>query len=403
VLIALCAGLTMATSILISQHYGAKDFIQLRKVVDSSTILIAVVSVGLLIMGEFMAGPILKAMDTPPDVLPLSIGYLRISFWGLPFGFGLFLIRSMLQGIGDSKSALYFQGLSLLLNAVLDPLLMFGLLGLPKLGLNGTAWATIIAQSLMLFCLWFYLKKKQSLVAPSFTQFQFDWPTTWTTIRIGIPSAIQQSLVSIGMIFITSIVNGFGETVTAAFGAASRIDQIAFMPAMTFSMAISTMTGQNIGAQKFHRIKEIFYWGCLMSGCITAMASLLAVSMPHFLLSIFINRPEVISEGVSYLHIVGSCYLFFAIMFVSNGIISGAGHTFMTTIISLISLWIVRVPFATYFSHHLGQSKGIWYAISLSYLVAMATSLSYYFSGRWKKAIGRRRGVPPTPPEPEIL
>ena len=199
------------------------------------------------------------------------------------------------------------------------------------------------------------------------------------------------------MVFVIGIVNEFGEDVTAAFGAASRVDQLAFMPALTFSMAISTLAGQNIGANRHHRVREIFLWGCLLSGGVTLAASLLAVLLPGVMLRIFTSDPALISLGTDYLRIVGSCYLFFAIMFVANGIINGSGHTMATTAISLVSLWIVRVPVAYWLSTRIGSVNGVWYAMSLSFGVSMLASLGYYLSGRWRRPIARPRAVPSGP------
>ena len=397
VLIAVAAGLTLATGILISQHYGARDMAAVRRVVDSSTVLIGVLSLVLLAGGELLTPQILRAMDTPPDVLPMATGYMRIFLLSLPLGFGLFLARSMLQGIGDSTTPLYFQTAAVLLTTALDPLLMFGWLGLPALGLNGTAWATVIAQGLALWALVAWLRKRNNPVAPSLGWKGFDWRTTWTTVRIGIPSAVQQSLTSVSMVFVIGIVNGFGENATAAFGAASRVDQLAFMPALTFSMAVSTLAGQNIGANRPHRIRAIFLWGCLLSGGITLGASLLAVSLPRVLMRIFTGDPLLIDLGADYLRIVGACYLFFAIMFVSNGIINGSGHTFATAVISLVSLWVVRVPVAYALSRRLGSVDGVWYAIALSFGISMLASLGYYLTGRWRRPIARRPEVAPSP------
>jgi len=235
VLIAIGAGLTLATNILISQHYGARDMAAVRRVVHSSTVLIAALSVVLLSVGEILTPHILRAMDTPSEVLPLASQYMRIFLFTLPLGFGLFLTRSMLQGIGDSTTPLYFQTAAVLLTTVLDPVLMFGWLGMPALGLNGTAYATLIAQTLALAALVALLRRRGNPAAPAIGLKGFHWRTALTTIRIGIPSAVQQSLVSLGMVFVTGIINGFGANATAAFGAASRIDQLAFMPAMTFA------------------------------------------------------------------------------------------------------------------------------------------------------------------------
>ena len=389
VIIAVGAGLTMATNILAAQYFGARDLPRVRKLADSSTVLIGTLSLVFLAVGELFAQDILRAMQTPPEVIAPAVSYMRIFMLSLPFGFGLFLLRSMLQGIGDTKTPLYFQAASLLVNVVLDPLLMFGWLGFPRLGLVGTAWAANIAQGGALLALYIYLRRKHNPVAPNLGRLSVDFSTMWTTIRIGVPSAVQQSLVSIGIVFVTGIVNSFGENATAAFGAASRIDQLAFLPAMTFSMAASTLTGQNLGANKPHRVREVFIWGCMFSVGITLCASLLAVSIPRLLLRIFINDPAVLDLGVSYLHIVGACYFFFAVMFVSNGIINGAGYTLVTTIFSLITLWVVRVPLAYYLSHRWHSVTGVWVAISVSFGVAMTVSLAYYLSGRWKVPLVR--------------
>lgn len=393
VLIAVGAGLTMATTILISQHWGARDMGAVRKVVNSSTVLMAVLSLVLMAAGEIWAPAILRAMNTQEDVLPIAIHYMRIFLLSLPLGFGLFLVRSMLQGIGDSTTPLYFQTGSVILTAVLDPVLMFGWLGVPALGLNGTAWASIIAQVLALSGLIALLHKRRNPVAPSLSLKGFDWPTTWTTIRVGIPSAVQQSLVSVGMVFVTGIVNNFGESSIAAFGVASRVDQLAFMPALTFSLAIATLAGQNIGAQQYHRIRAILLWGCALSGGVTLVISGLVVALPRLLLRIFTSEADVINLGEHYLMIVGSCYIFFAIMFVCNGIINGSGHTLVTTVITLVSLWAVRVPLAWWLSTRWGRIEGVWYAISIGFGVSMVSSLAYYFTGRWRRPIARRVGV----------
>jgi putative MATE family efflux protein len=395
VLIAVGIGLTMATGILISQHYGAKDMPAVRRVVDSSLLLFAVLSLVLVAAGELLTPQVLRAMDTDPEVLPLACDYMRIFLLSLPLGFGLFLFRSMLQGIGDSTTPLYFQSAAVILTAVLDPILMFGWLGAPALGLNGTAWALVIAQALALVALVVWLRRRHNPVAPAIEWKGVDWRTTLTTIRIGVPAAVQQSLLSISMVFVIGIVNGFGEETTAAFGAASRVDQLAFMPALAFSMAASTLAGQNIGAGRMHRVREIFWWGCLLNGGVTAAASLVAVLAPRMLLRIFTSDPVLIDLGVDYLRIVGSCYIFWAFMFIANGIINGSGHTIATTVISLVSLWIVRVPVAFWLSRRMDSVDGVWYAMSLSFAISMLASLGYYVSGRWRRAVVRRPAVPP--------
>ena len=378
-------GMTLATNILISQAYGAKKFEDLQEIVDSSVILVFGLSFAFAALGWIFSPQILGAMNTPPDLLPIAVSYLRVFLLCLPFAFGMFLIRSMLQGVGDSRTPLYFQFGSVLLTAALDPLLIFGKFGLPKLGLNGTAWSTLISEVAALIFVSIYLNRSDTPISLRWPRFRHLGPITMKTIRIGLPSSVQQCLLSIGMVLITGIVNSFGELATAAFGAASRIEMIVFMPAMSLGMAISTITGQNLGAQRIDRVRDIFKWGCIFTGVVTLTLSAIVELFPETLLRIFINDPAVLQMGTSYLHIVGASYICFALMFISSGIINGSGATIATTVISLASLWIFRVPGAYYLAQHLKSVSGVWYAVSFSFCLSMIASMAYYFSGRWLK------------------
>lgn len=399
VLLALCIGLTMATTILVSQYYGAKDFAAVRRVIGTSSVMVVAVSMTLLVVGEVLAPHILRAMATPEKVLGPAVQYMRILLVTLPLGFGMAQVRSALQGTGDSRTPLLFQAASLLLTAGLDPVLMFGWLGAPALGLNGTAYATVIAQALTLWALVVYLRRRGNMASPSLRLADFDWPTAWKTLRIGLPVAVQHSFISLSMVFVTGIVNSFGESALAAFTAAGRVDALAFMPGFAFNMAVSALAGQNLGANRPDRVRSIFRWGCLLCGGVTIVASALVVCLPQMLLRIFTDDPSVISLGVSYLRIVGSCYIFFAIMFISNGVISGAGQTIVPTIFSLVSLWAVRVPLASFLSKRMDSIDGVWLGISISFAVSMILSLGYYYSGRWRKGTIHPRTLPPTAEE----
>ncbi len=399
-LMAVAGGLTMAANILAAQSYGARDFGQLKKVVRSSVMLTITVSAVCVIFGHFSSTAILRLMSTPAEVLPMAARYLQIFLLSMPFMFFLFLMASLLRGTGDSKTPLYFQAAGVLLTAALDPLLMFGLLGFPKMGLNGTAVATVVTNGAALAAVLIYLQRKGHLVAPDWRNLGFDWDMSWLTLRIGVPSMIQQALVSVGMLVMVKLINAYGENGAAAFGAAMRIDQIAFMPAMTIGMAVSTLAGQNIGAERFHRVKETLKWGMITGGGITLLASALVVLFPSALLRMFLNEREVIEIGISYLHIVGGAYVMFAVMFVSNGVINGAGHTFVTTLITLLALWGVRVPMAIYLSTTTHRIEGVWWGMVSGFSVGALMSLAYYLSGRWKKPIARRQAAPV---EPEVL
>lgn len=388
-LIALSSGATMATTILVSQYYGAKDYEGVERVVNNSFSIALILGTLLTVSGICATDFLLKLMNTPASIFGIASGYLKISLAGYLLMYLGFLIPSILRGIGDTMTPLSFMAIGIAINAVLDPLLIIGVGPFPKLGLNGAAYASLIAQGISLVIALIYLNRKNHFVAINPKKLALDRHMTLLIFKIGFPSMIQQSLVSISSFFITSFVNDFGAPATAAFGAGGRVDSVAFMPAMSLGMAVSALTGQNLGANKPERIKEIFKWGVIMTSAITLVISLFAVSIPHFILFMFGfgKDPVSLAMGVNYLRIVGGSYILFAIMFIANGVINGAGHTMSTMVFSLVSLWAVRVPLAIGLSRSSLGLTGIWIAMVVSFAVTTAVSLVYYYSGKWKKAV----------------
>lgn len=402
ILMAIAIGLTMGAGILAAQFVGARDTERFHRLVQTATLLLGTISLAVLGLGEAFAPGILRLMDTPPDILPLAVPYLRIVLLTVPFTFGIFLVGSLLRAVGDSKTPLYFQSGGLILTAVLDPVLMFGWLGGPRLGLNGTAVANVFTQGVSLLALCGYLQMRKDVTAPDWRNLRPDGPMLRLILKIGLPSVAQHALVSSAFLFVTRFVNAYGASATAAFGAAIRIDQLAVLPALTLGAAVSTMTGQNIGAGRVERVREIFWWGILICGGITLAVSAVALAFPRTMMRMFLDDPEAIRIGMTYLRTMGGCYLCFAVMFTSNGVINGAGYTLVTTGVSLVSLWLARVPLAAWFSHHFQRVEAIWYAFAIGLVVGMIVSVCYYASGRWKRPLVRH-GSPPAPAAPEML
>lgn len=394
ILIALASGATLATTILVSQYYGAKDYKMVEKIINNSFSISIIGGILLTAIGIIFADSMLRVMDTPTEIFAMASSYLKISLAGFILMFLTFLITSILRGIGDTVTPLVFMGIGLGINAILDPFMIIGIWPFPRMGLNGAAYASLIAQFLALLLAMIYLGRKKHVVVLNPKKLILDKHLTFLIFKLGFPSMIQQSLVSIGVFVITGIVNSFGAVAISAFGAAQRIENIAFMPAMSLGMAVSALTGQNLGAGKPERVKEIFKSGVIMTSAITLVLSAFIVAFPKLMLSMFIQEPEVLEIGVDYLRIVGSSYIFFAIMFISNGIINGAGHTITTMIFSLIALWFVRVPVSELLSRTSLKTHGIWIAIVISFATSMVISLIYYFSGRWKKPVIKKTGQP---------
>jgi len=389
ILIGFAMGISMATTILVSQYFGAKDFGMVEKVVNNSFSLSLIIGIVLTITGILSRDSLLRFMQTPPENFALASGYLKISLAGFILLYLAILVSSILRGIGDTVTPLAFMAIGIGMNAILDPFLIGGFGPFPRLGLNGAAYATLISQIIAMGISFVYLNRKSHVVAFNPKKLILDKDLTSLLFKIGFPTIVQQSLVSLGNLFILSFVNSFGSAATNAFGAVGRVDMLAFMPGMSMSMAVSALTGQNLGAGKPQRVKEIFKWGVIITSSITILISLLAVFFSKLILKMFGlgNDIEVMRIGMRYLQIVGSSYIFLAILFIANGVINGAGHTLITMTFTLLSLWLVRVPGSWLLSKTSLGITGIWIAVALSFVVTMIVSLTYYFSGRWKKPV----------------
>jgi putative MATE family efflux protein len=387
ILIGIAAGVSMATAVLVAQFYGANKMDKLKMVIDNSVCLQLVLSAVLISSMILSANFLLKLMDTPAEIFAMASGYLKISLMGIIFLYLSFTISQILRGLGDTIRPLLFMGAGVVLNAILDPFLIIGIFPFPKLGLNGAAWASIISQAISLTIALIYLNRKSHLVAIHFKKLKFDRHTTWLIARIGFPSTVEQCLVSVGSAFVTKYVNFFGPAAIAAFGAGSRIDMVAMMPALAIGMAATALTGQNLGAGKPERVKEIFKWALLFGTVISGVVAIFAFSFPSLILSMFTPSEAVLTIGVHYLRIVAPCYFLFALIFVSMGVVNGAGQTIIPMLFALISLWAVRVPVAWYLSQHTSlKANGIWIAMAAGFAVTAIVGYLYYLSGRWKKA-----------------
>ncbi|AYO29496.1 MATE family efflux transporter [Biomaibacter acetigenes] len=388
ILVSLVMGITMATTVLVAQYKGAGDNDMVKKTINNSMFLLTIASITISIIGIIFHKVILVLMNTPQELINPASSYLNIIFAGLIFMFGYNVISAVLRGLGDSRTPLRFLFYTTMINIVLDPVFIFGFGPIPKMGINGAALATIISQGISFYLAVRYLDGVGHFLTVKLSNFKYDRELTKKIVKIGLPAGIQQTVVALGSTVIMSVVNSFGPTIVAAWGAASKIDSFSFMPSMSIGLATSSLTGQNLGAGKYDRVHEVMKWSSLISVIISGIITLMVVFIPRKLLMIFTNDINLLREGSTILRILGISYIPFGLMWVSNGIIRGAGDTIITMIISMFSLWVVRVPLAFYLSKYTSMgSDGIWVAMTTSSVLSTALSLGYYFTGRWKKSI----------------
>lgn len=390
-LISLVVGLTMAATVLVAQYAGARRQDMVRRVVSTSLGIMALAGALLSILGLLLHRSILALVRTPPALVAQASSYLRVFLLGLIFTFLYNAASSILRGLGDSRSPTVYLAYATITNIILDPLFIFGLGPLPRMGVAGAAWATVLAQAVSAVLALRHLHRVNGLLDAELRAYIPRADLTWRMLSIGLPAGLQQIIVSLGAVFIGALVNTFGETVVAAYGAAARLDQFAFLPSLSISLATSALVGQNLGAGREDRARETLQWSALLGAAIAAGVTLLILAVPRALLAVFNTDPGVLREGATYLRIVSLTYVPFSLMFAVNGLLRGAGDTLPTMLTSLAALWLVRVPLATWLARGAGLgSRGIWIGIALSPLVGLVLSYSYYRTGWWRGKVVTR-------------
>ncbi len=381
-LISFVVGVAMGTTIIISQYFGARDMKMVKRSIDTMYIFLFVASIIVTILGISLSGPVFRLIKLPEEVIPQAISYFNVYLGGMIFFFGFNGISAILRGLGDSKTPLYFLIISTVMNIALDLLFV----AVFEWGVAGAAWATVISQAGAFLTGILYLNRTNAMVKLNSLKLVFDKAVFRKSLAIGLPTGLQQTFVSLGMLAIMRIVNDFGTDVIAAYSAAVRLDSLAAMPAMNFGAALSTFVGQNLGANKPERVKQGLKATFFMAGALALFTSLVVIIFRQPLMSLFTTDTAVIGIGTNYLVIVSSFYIFFATMFVIGGVMRGAGDTLIPMFITLFALWAIRIPAAWIMSRYMGVD-GIWWSIPVAWFIGMVLSYLYYLKGNWKSKV----------------
>lgn len=378
-LISFVIGIGSGANIVISQYYGAKNYKQVVRAIDTIFIFMFMVSILVTTTGLLFGEAIFKLLQLPVNLIPQALDYFKIYIAGAFLFFGFYTTSSILRGLGDSKTPVYFIAIATVFNILFD--LLF--IGVFKWGIQGAAIATVISQGGAFITAVFYLNKTHELIQFSLKNLVFDVAIFKESLRIGLPTSFQQSSIAIGMTALMGIVNQFGTSVIAAYSVGMRLNSLATLPAMNFGSALSMFVGQNLGAKKISRVRKGYVSTILMSATISLLVSAIMICFGEELMHLFTTDKEVISIGAEYLTIVGSFYIVFSVMFSTIGVLRGAGATIITMISSILALWAVRIPIAWLLSGTIGYT-GIWWANPIGWAAGLAIVLSYYLSGRWK-------------------
>jgi putative MATE family efflux protein len=388
-LIGAAFGVALAATILIGQCIGANNIRETKRVVGTSATFFAAISVGMAIAGLILCRPLLIAMSTPADSLPLAVAYMRVIFLALPFLYMYAFVMAVLRGTGDSKTPFYFMLLSVGIDIALNPVFIFGLGPIPRFGIAGSALATFVAQAVSLIALIRHLYRRKHVLClhqDELALLKVDWAVVGTLVKKGVPMSAQMLVISLSGVLMITLVNRFGVDTTAAFGAAMQIWNYIQMPAFAVAMGVSAMTAQNVGAGKWERVNRIAGVGVLYSVLLTGSVVVLIELLDVQVFGLFLPAGSAALSIASHMNrIVTSSFIFFGISVALFGVVRATGAVIVPLIVLTISMLAVRFPLAEIFLDRY-QVDAVWWSFPVSSVLSSILALLYYRYGSWRSA-----------------
>lgn len=382
-IISLVIGVGSGTTVVISQLFGAKQYQKVQLAFSSFFIFMLVGGIILSIAGIIFAEPVFRLTNTPEEVIPQAVAYFRIYIGGTFLFVTFNSIISILRGVGESVRPMLFILITTVLNIAFD--LLFILVF--KWGIEGAARATVVSQGIGMCIALAYVNNTHPLLSIKKQDMLFDWKLFKESLKIGLPTSVQQCAIALGLIALLGIVNSFGTNTLTAYGAAGKIDTIITQAILTLSGALAAFCGQNIGAGRLDRVKKGVQFTMYTNVALGLLTFAAVYLFGNEMMRIFTKDIDVVAIGKEYLLIIGGFFIVHGALNVCNGALRGAGDTLFPMITSLICLWLIRIPLAYYLSSWLGRN-GIWWAIGISITIGLIVTFVYYKMGFWKR---RRR------------
>ena len=381
VFISIAIGGGVGASVLVSRYFGARDYRRMKTSVSTALISFLVVSLALGGLGLLLGDQIMEVLNTPENIMEDAVTYLNIYFMGLPFLFMYNVLSAMFNALGKSRIPLYLLIFSSVFNVVLDLIMVCSF----HMGVAGVAWATLIAQGIsavMAFLI--FIREMRSYQAGEEIRW-FDRREFGSMCRIALPSILQQSTVSIGMMLVQSVVNSFGAQMLAGYSAGMRIESICIVPMAAMGNVMSSFTAQNLGAKQQERVVKGYHTAY---GIVFGFGILLCVILEIFyrpLILMFLGEEGTalaLNTGMSYMRFIGFFFSFIGLKMITDGLLRGAGDMKMFTVANLVNLGI-RVAVAVTMAPRFGIAF-VWYAVPMGWLANYLISFARYKTGIWK-------------------
>lgn len=378
-IIGMFLGISVGAGVIISQYYGAKNHRKLSWAVHTCIALSIIGGLGMIVLGVWLSPIILVWMNTPADVLADSTTYLRIYFCGSLFNIVYNMGSGILRAVGDSKRPLYYLIASSLTNVVLDLLFVLAF----HWDVAGVAIATIISQGVSAVLVMWNLMRTKEPYRVEIKNIRIDKRMMKRVLMVGIPSGIQQSIISLSNVIVQSNINVYGSAAMAGFGSYSKVEGFIMLPLQTTCMSATTFTGQNIGAKKYDRVKKGIIQGMIMSAIYTVAVSLVLYFFGGEVLKIFSSEPDVIRFGQEAIGIIVPFYLTMTVHQIIMGTLRGAGKTFVTMLIGVGNMCILRMIYINCLVPFFPSFHAVVLCYPITWITTMLMDVLYCWKAKW--------------------
>ena len=359
-------GVSLGAGVLVARHYGAKDDTALRRAVHTTVALGLAAGVALSVIGVLLTPQILRWMDTPEEVLPNSIIYFRVYFMGSLSVVMYNVGASILQSVGDSRSPMRYLITASILNVILDLWFIAGL----HMGVGGAALATILSQTVSAVLAFRKLTLSREAYGVRWREVKFHPATLRAVVAQGVPSGVQNSVISIANVIVQANINAFGANAMAGCGAYSKVEGFAFLPVTCFSMALATFVSQNIGAGQLDRVRKGMRFGILTSSLLAECVGFAMFALAPWLIGAFNHEADVIAFGVQQARTVSLFYCLLAFSHCCAGILRGLGRPVVPMVIMLAIWCALRITYITVTVHFIPQILVIFWAYPLTWTIS---------------------------------
>ena len=372
-------GTSMGAGVVVSKYFGAKDNDKISRAIHTNIVFSLLCGVVLTLVGVFLTPTVLVWMKTDPDVLPEAIEYFRYFFLGSLAMIMYNACRGIMSALGDSKRPLYYLIFSSLLNVALDVLFVAGF----GWGVWSAAVATVLSQAASVVLCLRHLLVKDQIYSVQLKKLRIDKAMLLEILRYGLPAGVQNSVIAFANTIVQTQINSFGKYATAAYGTHGKIEGFAFLPIVSFNMAISTFISQNLGAGLYDRVKQGARFGTVAAVLMAELVGVLCYIFAPQLIGLFDSNAEVIRLGTMQARTVS---LFFFLLAYSHSIAAvcrGAGKAFVPMFIMLGVWCVLRICYIAYVSHTFGELSYIYWAYPITWAISSVMYLIYYLKGDW--------------------